>query len=122
MRGTNLTALAGVDLTIHKAEFVSVLGSSGCGKSTLLKIMAGLLPPSAGRVVLDGRPVLCPGRDIGIMFQQATLLPWKTTIEKIVLPIDIRDGRGASHTLARVHRGPDRLCPASERLAIRRER
>lgn len=92
----SVTALSDVFLTIHKGEFVSVIGSSGCGKSTLLKIMAGLLPPTTGRVVLDGRPVLGPRPDIGMMFQQATLLPWKTTIENIVLPIQIREGRAAA--------------------------
>lgn len=92
----SLVALSDVFLTIYKGEFVSVIGSSGCGKSTLLKIMAGLLPPTTGRVVLDGRPVLGPRPDIGMMFQQATLLPWKTTIENIVLPIEIRQGRGAA--------------------------
>ena len=92
----NVTALSEVFLTIHKGEFVSVIGSSGCGKSTLLKIMAGLMPPTTGRVVLDGRPVLGPRPDIGMMFQQATLLPWKTTIENIVLPIQIREGRAAA--------------------------
>jgi NitT/TauT family transport system ATP-binding protein len=79
-----------VNLTLHKGEFVSVVGSSGCGKSTLLKIMAGLLPPTTGRVVLEGKPVTGPRADIGMMFQQATLLPWKTTVENIVLPIEIR--------------------------------
>lgn len=91
----NLTALTDVNLMIHKGEFVSVIGSSGCGKSTLLKIMAGLLPPTTGRVMLDGRPVMGPRPDIGMMFQQATLLPWKTTIENIVMPIAIREGRSA---------------------------
>lgn len=92
----NLVALKDVNLTLRKGEFVSVVGSSGCGKSTLLKIMAGLLPPTAGRVVLEGEPVLGPRPDIGMMFQQATLLPWKTTIENIVMPIGIRNGRAAA--------------------------
>jgi NitT/TauT family transport system ATP-binding protein len=61
----------------------------------LLKIMAGLMPPSTGSVMLAGKPVLGPRRDIGMMFQQATLFPWKTTIENVVLPIAIRDGRAA---------------------------
>jgi NitT/TauT family transport system ATP-binding protein len=91
-----LTALTDVNLTLHQGEFVSVVGSSGCGKSTLLKIMSGLLPPTTGRVVLEGRPVTGPRDDIGMMFQQATLLPWKTTVENIVLPIEIRQGRGAA--------------------------
>ncbi|MDG1118413.1 MAG: ABC transporter ATP-binding protein [Flavimaricola sp.] len=91
-----LVALDNVNLTIQKGEFVSVIGSSGCGKSTLLKIMAGLMPPTTGRVVLEGRPVVGSRPDIGMMFQQATLLPWKTTIENILMPIEIREGRKAA--------------------------
>ncbi|MFC0339386.1 ABC transporter ATP-binding protein [Paracoccus niistensis] len=93
-----LVALEGVELTLRKGEFVSVVGSSGCGKSTLLKIMAGLSPPTTGRVVLEGRPVMGPRDDIGMMFQQATLLPWKTTLENVVLPIGIRQGRAAANS------------------------
>jgi NitT/TauT family transport system ATP-binding protein len=91
-----LVALSDVHLSIGKGEFVSVIGSSGCGKSTLLKIMAGLLPPTTGRVVLEGKPVVGPRPDIGMMFQQATLLPWKTTIENVLLPIEMREGRTAA--------------------------
>ncbi|HMA14389.1 MAG TPA: ATP-binding cassette domain-containing protein, partial [Kiloniellaceae bacterium] len=65
-------ALEGITLTLNKGGFSSVIGSSGCGKSTLLKIMAGLIPPTKGRVILAGRPVTGPRRDIGMMFQQAT--------------------------------------------------
>ena len=90
------TALKDVDLTLNKGEFASVIGSSGCGKSTLLKIMAGLMPPTSGRVILDGRPVMGPREDIGMMFQQATLLPWKTALENIILPIEIREGKAAA--------------------------
>ncbi|QYK40864.1 MAG: ABC transporter ATP-binding protein [Paracoccaceae bacterium] len=92
----SIHALEGVGLTLTKGSFSAVIGSSGCGKSTLLKIMAGLIPPSTGRVVLQGRPVTGPRRDIGMMFQQATLFPWRTTIENIVLPIEIRDGKAAA--------------------------
>ena len=97
-------ALEGITLGLDEGGFSSVIGSSGCGKSTLLKIMAGLIPPTSGRVVLSGRPVTGPRRDIGMMFQQATLFPWRTTIENVVLPIEIRDGRAAaraSHDKAR---------------------
>ena len=89
-------ALDRIDLTLTEGSFSSVIGASGCGKSTLLKIMAGLVPPSAGSVVLAGKPVTGPRRDIGMMFQQATLFPWRTTIENVVLPIEIRDGRKAA--------------------------
>ena len=91
-----LVALKGVDLALPKGSFSSVIGASGCGKSTLLKIMAGLTSPSAGRVVLAGEPVLGPRRDIGMMFQQATLFPWLTAIDNILLPISIRDGKAAA--------------------------
>ncbi|MBY4891184.1 ABC transporter ATP-binding protein [Rhodobacteraceae bacterium N5(2021)] len=91
-----LVALRDVHLTIHKGEFVSVIGSSGCGKSTLLKIMAGLMPPTTGRVVLEGTPVVGPRPDIGMMFQQATLLPWKTTLENVLMPIELREGRATA--------------------------
>ena len=89
-------ALENISLTLNRGGFSAVIGSSGCGKSTLLKIMAGLIPPTTGRVVLSGRPVTGPRRDIGMMFQQATLFPWRTTIQNVVLPIEIRDGRSAA--------------------------
>src|SRR3712207_447423 len=58
--------------------------------------MAGLIPPSTGRIILQGTPVTGPRRDIGMMFQHATLFPWRTTLENIVLPIEIRDGKKAA--------------------------
>src|SRR5690606_20215105 len=64
--------------------------------STLLKIMAGLTPPSKGRVMLAGTPVLGARPDIGMMFQQATLFPWRTTLENILLPIEVREGKAAA--------------------------
>ena len=92
----DVIALEGVDLTLSKGEFHSVIGSSGCGKSTLLKIMAGLTPPSKGRVILSGTPVKGARPDIGMMFQQATLFPWRTTMQNVMLPIEIREGRDAA--------------------------
>lgn len=92
----NVRALDKVDLTLREGAFAAVIGASGCGKSTLLKIMAGLLPPSSGSVMLAGTPVKGSRRDIGVMFQQATLFPWRSTIENVVLPIEIRDGKAAA--------------------------
>jgi NitT/TauT family transport system ATP-binding protein len=92
----NVHALSHIDLTLTEGVFWAVIGPSGCGKSTLLKIMAGLLSPSEGSVVLAGQPVMGPRRDIGMMFQQPTLFPWRTAIENVVLPIEIRDGKKAA--------------------------
>ncbi|MPZ92203.1 MAG: ATP-binding cassette domain-containing protein [Actinobacteria bacterium] len=95
----DLRALDPIDLRIRSGEFVTMIGPSGCGKSTLLKIMAGLLPATDGRVVLDGRPVVGPRTDVGIMFQQATLLPWRTALENVMLPIEIRHGARAAKSM-----------------------
>lgn len=92
----NVHALDNIDLSLTPGSFSAIIGPSGCGKSTLLKIMAGLLSPSEGSVVLSGKPVTGPRRDIGMMFQQATLFPWRTTIENVVLPIEIREGKRAA--------------------------
>ena len=92
----NVHALEKIDLRLTEGSFWAVIGSSGCGKSTLLKIMAGLLSPSEGGVFLSGEPVTGPRRDIGMMFQQPTLFPWRTSIENVVLPIEIRDGKEAA--------------------------
>jgi len=98
--GDSVVALESVDLTLRQGEFHAVIGSSGCGKSTLLKIMAGLTPPSKGRVMLGGTPVLGARPDIGMMFQQATLFPWRTTLQNILLPIEVREGRAAAEAAA----------------------
>ena len=95
--GGAVEALADVDLHIRRGQFATFIGPSGCGKSTLLSIMAGLLEPTAGSVTLDQHPLDGPPDNVGIMFQTATLLPWRTTLENILLPLELRDGkRGAS--------------------------
>ncbi|MCD2185030.1 ABC transporter ATP-binding protein [Rhizobium sp. GN54] len=91
-----IRALDPVDLDLREGSFSSVIGPSGCGKSTLLKIMAGVTPPSTGSVILDGKPVLGARREIGMMYQQATLFPWLTALDNVLLPIRIRDGRAAA--------------------------
>ena len=82
-------AVSSASLSVGRGEFVSLLGPSGCGKSTLLMILAGLESSTGGRVSLDGTPVTGPRRDIGIIFQDATLLPWKTALENVLFPIRI---------------------------------
>jgi NitT/TauT family transport system ATP-binding protein len=81
-------ALRGVDFTIKQGEFVALLGPSGCGKSTLLLMVAGLEPISDGSIEVGGRAVIGPRQDIGI-FQDATLLPWKTVLNNVLFPIDM---------------------------------
>jgi NitT/TauT family transport system ATP-binding protein len=92
-----LTALDGLSFGLAKGEFVSVLGPSGCGKSTLLKLVTGLLRPTAGRISLAGAPVAGPRPDVGIVFQQPTLLPWRTVLDNVLVPIRARGQPVASH-------------------------
>ncbi|MBR0898898.1 ABC transporter ATP-binding protein [Bradyrhizobium tropiciagri] len=82
-----LEALKGLSLDVAPGEFVSLLGPSGCGKSTLLKLVTGLISPTSGTIRLAGNPVRGPRREVGIVFQQPTLLPWKTVLENILVPI-----------------------------------
>ncbi len=83
-------AFGPADLTIHEGEFVSLLGPSGCGKSTLMLIIAGLLEPSEGCVRVDGAEVNGPQTDIGIMFQDNTLVPWRTVWDNVALQLELR--------------------------------
>ena len=82
-------ALEPVDLEIRRGEFISCVGPSGCGKSTLLNIIAGLLPATAGQVLLEGTPLREPSRKIGVMFQSPVLLPWRTVERNVLLPAEI---------------------------------
>lgn len=75
-----ITAVDNLSLQLGAGEFVSVLGPSGCGKSTLIKVFSGLLKPSGGKALLNGTPIDEPRGDVGIVFQQPTLLPWKTVL------------------------------------------
>lgn len=96
--GTDVEALKNVSIDVKPGSFISFIGPSGCGKSTLLNAMAGLLEPSDGSVLMNGTPVDGPPDGVGIMFQKATLLPWRTTIENILLPIELRDGAKAAQS------------------------
>ncbi len=88
-RQSPIQAVASASVDVASGEFVSLLGPSGCGKSTLLMMIAGLEKPTAGTISLHGSPVVNPRRDIGIIFQDATLLPWKSTLENVLFPIQI---------------------------------
>ena len=90
-------ALRGIDLEVADGEFVAVVGRSGCGKSTLLRLVAGLLPPTAGEVRVSGERVTQPRRDIAMMFQRPALLPWRTVLDNVLLPVQIFGWRKAAH-------------------------
>lgn len=82
--------LEDINLTIDSGEFICIVGPSGCGKSTLLEIVAGLLPPSRGQVLLDGLPVKGPHPEVGVVFQDSSLYPWRTVLENVELGPEIR--------------------------------
>jgi NitT/TauT family transport system ATP-binding protein len=78
-----------VSMGIGQGEFVAVVGPSGCGKSTLMKLVTGLLPATSGEVVVDGNLVHRPIKGVGMAFQNATLMPWRTTLKNVLLPLEI---------------------------------
>lgn len=82
-------ALKGTSMRIAKGEFIAVVGPSGCGKSTLMKAVSGLWPISDGGVIVAGREVAGPLSIVGMAFQNATLLPWRNTLENVMLPLEI---------------------------------
>lgn len=98
-----LSAIEDVSFQVAKGEFVCVVGPSGCGKSTLLRLLAGLLLPDRGQVCLYGQPLTGPRREIGIVFQKASLMPWRTVFDNVLLPLQVlRMTRSEAH--ARVSR------------------
>jgi NitT/TauT family transport system ATP-binding protein len=82
-------AVEDISLAIRPGEFVAIVGPSGCGKSTFMKLATGLKPPTRGRVVVDGVPVAGPLKIVGMAFQAPTLLPWRTTLDNVLLPLEI---------------------------------
>jgi len=94
---TEVRALDRVDLDVGEGEFIAVLGPSGCGKSTLMRLVAGLVPATTGRIAISGVPVQGPHTDLGIVFQAATLLDWRTVLGNVLLQLELRGLDPAVH-------------------------
>src|SRR5262245_14198407 len=87
--GDGTLALEGASLGVAAGEFVAVVGPSGCGKSTLMRVVTGLWPPTAGTVAVSGRDVTGPLSIVGMAFPNPTLLPWRKTLDNVMLPLEI---------------------------------
>lgn len=85
----DLTVLDSLTFSVRDQSFVNLVGPSGCGKTTLLKILGGLQEPSAGEVLFEGLPLEQPRRRIGFLFQEANLMPWRTALENVRLPLEL---------------------------------
>ncbi len=100
-------ALQDVSLRISQREFVSLVGPSGCGKSSLLRVLSGLRAPTQGTVFFDGRPLHHPSTQIGMVFQKPTLMPWRSVLQNITLPLELAgvskaDAAERAHELVRL--------------------
>lgn len=84
-----LSAVQKINFSVSKGEFLCIVGPSGCGKSTILQLLAGLLPATTGKVLLSGKRLREPHRDISIVFQKSNLMPWRTVLENVLLPLQI---------------------------------
>ena len=86
---TSGNAVEDITLRMHEGEFIAIVGPSGCGKSTFMKLCTGLRPPTKGTVIVDGRQVAGPLKIVGMAFQAPNLLPWRTTLDNVLLPLEI---------------------------------
>ena len=87
--GAEVRALDGVSLEVEQGDFVSIIGPSGCGKSTLFGIIGGLIPDYEGRVIVDGREGDGAHHAIGMVFQEESIFPWRTTLENVAFPLEV---------------------------------
>jgi NitT/TauT family transport system ATP-binding protein len=92
-------ALDGVSLAVNEGEFLAIVGPSGCGKSTLLRLLSGLEKPGSGEVRLRGEPLTAPRREIGFVFQRSNLMPWRTVLRNISLPLEVAQVNGEGSTV-----------------------
>ena len=82
-------AVEAIDLKVRQGEFIAIVGPSGCGKSTFMKLTTGLKMPSKGKILIDNQPVTGPLKISGMAFQAPSLLPWRTTVDNVLLPLEI---------------------------------
>ena len=82
-------AVEHLDLKVRRGEFVAVVGPSGCGKSTLMKLVTGLLPPTSGGIIVANQEVTGPLKIVGMAFQNPNLLPWRSTLKNVMLPLEV---------------------------------
>ena len=85
----NHFAVEAIDLKVRQGEFIAIVGPSGCGKSTFMKLATGLKMPSMGKILIDQQPVTGPLKISGMAFQAPSLLPWRTTVDNVLLPLEI---------------------------------
>jgi len=98
----SLQAIKEFSFSVEREQFICVVGPSGSGKSTLIRVLAGLLPPTTGEVYLDGTFLKQPRQGVGIVFQKANLMPWRTVLRNISLPLEImRIPEAEAHARAR---------------------
>lgn len=110
-------ALEGVNFQVRDGDFLCMIGPSGCGKSTTLRIIAGFEVPTAGSVLVDGRPVKEPGPDRAMVFQDLNqLFPWKTTLKNVLYPLQVNGLYGGGGDRRRVAQGYLRLVGLDERF------
>jgi len=96
-RSGPVEALKDVSVEVAAGEFLAIIGRSGCGKSTLLRLIAGLITPTGGSVLVAGERVTGPRRDVAMVFQRPALLPWRTVLDNVLLPVEIFGWRRAQH-------------------------
>jgi len=89
LEAQNHFAVEAIDLQVRRGEFIAIVGPSGCGKSTFMKLATGLKMPSRGSIHIDGQPVTGPLKISGMAFQAPSLLPWRTTVDNVLLPLEI---------------------------------